>query len=185
MKLPVSLSSGPQPSAPARSVNVALKIAHQPTLSVIDMVAAAQRVYATVGITLTTQVGVPGVRGYATVVADVGRCGRGPLSADQGQLLSDRAGLAPTDVLIYFVQVTDRPFNGCAAHPPSQPGAIIASIATVWTLAHEPGHVLGLRHVDDERSLMTGLGTGVLDPAGVPEITDGEVATLLRSPCVA
>jgi hypothetical protein len=36
---------------------------------------------------------------------------------------------------------------------------VVAQNASIWTLAHEVGHVLGLSHVDDNNRLMTGNGT--------------------------
>ena len=81
------------------------------------------------------------------------------------------------------------PSNGCAAHPAGRPGAVVAQGASRWTLAHEVGHVLGLRHVDDPPPpnpaappalldrLMTGRGTaGITNPP--PDLVATEVITM-------
>ena len=82
--------------------------------------------------------------------------------------------------MLYFVRSTLPPYNGCAAHPDGRPGAIIASYATEWTLAHEVGHVLGLYHVASARRLMTGLGTGnIEDPP--PDLLPQEIDTMMAS----
>ena len=83
--------------------------------------------------------------------------------------------------MVYFVRSTVPPFNGCAAHPAGQPGAVVVQGATQWTLAHEVGHVLGLPHVDNNDRLMTGNGTAnITNPP--PDLTTSEVSTMAASP---
>ena len=57
------------------------------------------------------------------------------------------------------MRTTNPSFNGCAAFPTNRPSAVVASIASEWTLGHEVGHVLGLPHVTPTDRLMTGGGT--------------------------
>lgn len=89
-------------------------------------------------------------------------------------------------MVVYFVRSTVPPFNGCATHPAGRPGAVVASIASPWTLAHEVGHVLGLRHVNDNNRLMTGGGTSNITNLP-PDLVAPEVSTMqsssLTNPC--
>ena len=87
---------------------------------------------------------------------DVGGCPLGTATtAEQTQLFSNRNSAGPNDVVVYFVRSTVPPSNGCATHPAGRPGAVVAQGATRWTLGHEVGHVLTLRHVNDNNRLMT------------------------------
>lgn len=122
----------------------------------------------------------------------VGRTGASPqpcddtMTAAQTQLFAHRDGMADTDVAIYLVRSIVPAFNGCGAHPPDEPGAAVADIASPWTLAHEVGHVLGLVHADSGSPpclftrLMTGCGTGGI--TGVPTLSPGEVDAMRGSP---
>lgn len=61
------------------------------------------------------------------------------------------------------------------------PACVVVRGATQWTLAHEVGHVLGLRHVNDNDRLMTGNGTGnITNPP--PDLVSSEVGTMGNSP---
>lgn len=84
-----------------------------------------------------------------------GGCTTDNVTQEQIQLFANRNNAWGSDIVVYFVRSTVPAFNGCAAYPAGQPGAVVAQIASVWTLAHEVGHVLGLSHVDDNNRLMT------------------------------
>ena len=108
-------------------------------------------------------------------------CLKGKTSREQNVLFSFRDGVGARDITAYFIRSTVPPFNGCAAHPSGQPGAVITQSPTPWTLAHEIGHVLGLGHVNDNTRLMTEKGTDSL--ARTPPLLDSsEVVAMLFSP---
>jgi hypothetical protein len=113
-------------------------------------------------------------------VVDVGGCFSGSTTSEQDQLFENRNHAGANDIVVYFVQATNPPFNGCAAHPAGRPGAVVASGATQWTLGHEVGHVLGLNHVDDNNRLMTGNGTGNITNLP-PDLIGAEVNTMKES----
>lgn len=114
-------------------------------------------------------------------VVDVGQCVRGQTTAEQNTLFGNRNNAGANDVVVYFVQATNPPLNGCAAHPAGRPGAVVASGASRWTLGHEVGHVLGLAHVDDNNRLMTGNGTdNITNPP--PDLVASEITTMRNSP---
>jgi len=84
------------------------------------------------------------------------------------------------EIVVFMVRSTLPALNGCAAHPSGQPGAVVASFASPWTLAHEVGHVFDLRHLSSETcsnpvtALMTGCGTSlIVDPP--PELSTAEI----------
>jgi hypothetical protein len=125
------------------------------------------------------------------VNVDVGECVDqfGPFfgtTDEQDELFQNRNQVGDGDLVIYFVQATNPPSGGCATHPSGRPGAIVAQPGTptapgasLWTLAHEVGHVLGLGHVDDRNRLMfTSTGSITNLP---PDISADEEETMLES----
>ncbi len=120
---------------------------------------------------------------------DVGDCREGTVTAEQQQLFSNRNNVKDNEIVVYFVRATSPDaLNGCAAHPAGRPGAVVAEIASQWTLAHEVGHVLSLNHVTGEpcanpaftpTRLMTGCGTGRLK--GTPTLVKDEIKKMDQS----
>ncbi|MFF7872171.1 hypothetical protein ACFZCT_37885, partial [Streptomyces qaidamensis] len=164
----------------ASTVRLHAKILTAPNVAVADAVARMREVYASAGIAVelasTENLNFPALNDL-----DVGQCVSGQVTAEQTQLFTNRANAGANDVVVYFVRSTVPPFNGCAAHPAGRPGAVVAQGATQWTLGHEVGHVLNLRHVDDNDRLMTGNGTAnITNPP--PDLVAGEVRTMLDSP---
>ena len=90
---------------------------------------------------------------------DAGACTKGSATEEQKQLFSHRNNVQEHECSVYFVRSTVPPYNGCAAHPDGSPGCVVVRNATIWTLGHEVGHVLGLSHVSNNDNLMTGNGT--------------------------
>ena len=111
---------------------------------------------------------------------DVGQCIQGQTTNEQNQLFANLNNVGNNDIVIYFVRSTVPPFNGCAAHPAGQDGAVVAQGATRWTLGHEVGHVLGLNHINNNDRLMTGNGTAnITNPP--PDLVDSEIQTMQSS----
>jgi hypothetical protein len=161
-------------------VRLHTKVLTAPNVPIDTMVQRMTEVYGSVGIAVehasTENLNFPLLND-----CDVGTCTLGNTTAEQNQLFANRNNAGANDVVVYFVRSTVPPFNGCAAHPAGQPGAVVAQGATQWTLAHEVGHVLGLFHVNDNDRLMTGNGTAnITNPP--PDLIASEVATMLASP---
>jgi hypothetical protein len=162
-------------------VRLHIKIIQQPNIPIAQMVANMIQVYATVGINVllgtTETLNLP-----ATFLdIDVGGCTSGSTTPEQNQLFANRNNVGPNDLVAFFVRSTVPPFNGCAAHPAGLPGAVVASIASQFTLAHEMGHVLGLSHVADSNRLMTGGGTSnITNPP--PDLVPSEASSMQSSP---
>ncbi len=163
------------------TVRLHLKVLSNPTEFTIDqMVDSMRQVYEANGIRVivasTENLNLPLLNDL-----DVGACTMGNTTTEQNQLFGNRNNVGLNDIAIYFVRSTVPSFNGCAAHPVGQPSAVVASIASRWTLGHEVGHVLGLAHVNNSDRLMTGNGTGnITNPP--PDLIASEVATMNASP---
>ncbi|MGQ0839582.1 FG-GAP-like repeat-containing protein [Actinokineospora sp.] len=169
----------------AEIVRLHVKILTNPTVPIEQMITAMQQVYEAVGVRVhrvsTETLNLPALNDL-----DVGRCPLGTgTTAEQTTLFGNRANAGPGDVVVYFVRTTTPPSNGCATHPANRAGAVVASGATRWTLAHEVGHVLGLRHVNDNNRLMTQNGTANitnLPPDLIPmEIIEMKDSTLTHA----
>ena len=161
-----------------QTIRVHVKILTNPTVSVARMFQAMQLVYEAVGIRVhpvsTETLNLPALNDV-----DVGACSN-TVTAEQTQLFGNRNNAWGSDVVVYFVRSTVPSFNGCATFPAGRPGAVIAQIASQWTMGHEIGHVLGLRHVDDNNRLMTRNGTGnITNPP--PDLITTEVNTIRGS----
>jgi hypothetical protein len=160
------------------SVRLHFKVLTTPSISLDQMLASMREVYEPAGfrvLRLTDEtLNLPTLN-----TVDVGNCD-GSTTAEQNQLFNNRNNVGTNDVVVYFVQATSPAYNGCASHPSGKPGAVVASIASQWTMGHEVGHVLGLSHVNDNNRLMTGLGTAnITNPP--PDLISSEITTMHNS----
>lgn len=161
------------------TLRVHFKVLTAPTRFTIDqMLAAMREVYEPQGIRVI-RASDENLNLPALQVVDVGGCSGTP-TTEQNTLFGNRNNVQGNDVVVYFVRATDPPLNGCATHPSGRPGAVVVSTASRWTMAHEVGHVLGLRHVDDNNRLMTQNGTdNITNPP--PDLIASEVTTMKNS----
>jgi hypothetical protein len=162
------------------TVRLHAKVLTAPNVPVATAVQRMREVYASCGIAVqhvtTENLNLPALNDV-----DVGQCLLGQTTAEQNQLFGNRNNVGANDVVVYFVRSTVPPFNGCASHPAGRPGAVVVQGATQWTLGHEIGHVLGLRHVNDNNRLMTGNGTAnITNPP--PDLVAAECTTMHNSP---
>ena len=176
--------------SPPACIRLHVKVLTAPTISIAQMITNTNQVYATerlrVVLASTENLNLPLLN-----VLQVGTC-QGQVTPQQAQLFANRNGVERGDIVVYFVQATINAFNGCANFPPGRPGAVVAQIASPWTLAHELGHVLGLSHIDDPPPppapapprnfdrLMTGGGTALITNPP-PDLVAAEGVTMRAS----
>ena len=165
----------------SEQLRVHAKVLSEPTSTGrAQMIQSMQSVYANVGIDVI----IASIETLSLPLLndlDVGACTMGSTTTEQNQLFANRNNAGPNDVCVYFVRSTVPPLNGCAAFPSGRPGAVITSVASPWTMAHECGHVLGLAHVADPNRLMMGGGTwNITNPP--PDLIQSEINTMLASP---
>jgi Putative peptidoglycan binding domain len=156
-------------------VRLHLKILHDPTVAVDTMVSSMRQVYESAGF----RVDVASVErlNLPELIDLDSDCDPDVFTDEQQRLFANRRNVGANDIAIYFVRSTTDAVNGCAAHPPGLPSAVVTSIASQWTLGHEVGHVLGLFHVDNNDRLMTGNGTkNITNPP--PDLIGTEVSTM-------
>jgi hypothetical protein len=161
-------------------IRLHLKVLTEPTsVTRAEMTQSMQEVYATANIDAVVA-SIETLNLPLLTDLDVGACTMGSTTAEQNQLFGNRNNAGADDVCVYFVRSTVPPLNGCAAHPTGQPGAVVTSVASPWTLGHECGHVLGLVHVAPTDRLMMGGGTwNITNPP--PDLVQSEIDTMIAS----
>lgn len=154
-------------------IRLHIKILVQPDIPVSTQISNMQSVYGPAGflveVASTETLNLPDLEDLDLGGDPATAC---PLSnkvtPEQEQLFNNRNKVGQDEIVIYFISSTDPPFNGCATHPAGRPGAVVVHDCSEWTLAHEVGHVLGLKHCDNRNAkpkfclldrLMTSCGT--------------------------
>lgn len=183
-----------------RCNRIHIKVLQQPTIAIDTMLNSMRQVYRTAGIRV--EVGswetLTGPSFSALLdVSVMNNCPQGQTTTEQNQLFQNRNNVGTNELVVYFVRSTVPAYNGCANFPAGQPGAIVTSGASRWTLAHEIGHVLGLSHISGESTncpatgppnccntpdftrLMTGCSTSNI--TGTPTIVQSEINTMQSS----
>jgi hypothetical protein len=113
---------------------------------------------------------------------DAGSCPLdGSVSPQLAALHSHRDGMTSMEPAIYFVRSMPR-YHACASHAKNVPACVISQEVWPLTMAHEVGHVLGLRHTDDNHNLMYAYGVQNTSPPTV--LTDEQRAIIRQSPYV-
>jgi len=173
-------------SAERRQVRLHFKVLEPPKIKPEDLAANMVKVYGPYGIDVVVVPPVESLQAIERlkVLNDlwVDRCWLGSPTDDQKELFGHRNGVPVDEICVYFVRSTVDSMAGCASRgkadgfPKERPAAVVTSDPTPWTLAHECGHVLGLRHVDPVDHVMVSAtwkitaNPPVLDPAEVAKV---------------
>ena len=170
------------------TVRLHVKTLVEPDIPIDTMVANMRTVFATAGIGVEVasreSLSLPALEDL-----DVGELSEA--TEEEQELWSHRNNVETNELPVYFVRNAPG-LNGEALFIDGQPGCMVASYASNWTLAHEIGHLLDLPHCDDPKPpdpnavpalldrLMTGRGTGkITNPP--PDLIKSEVTKMLAS----
>lgn len=174
-------------------VRLHIKVLTQPRdFTINEMVEAMRIVYATadIGVQIVSRQTLSGPEFDDLQDVDVGECS-GVTTTEQNELFENDDFVDINEIVIYFVRSRVPSGNGCATFPVGQPGAVVARIASLWTLAHEVGHILGLPHISGEKDddgdcvtpdftrLMTGCSTSFI--VGTPTVSGDEINQMQNS----
>lgn len=139
-----------------KQLNLHIKILTRPDNTVREMLDAMTTVYSQANIVVnletTQQLDVNQNELEFLNEIDVGDCDLVP-SDEQIELSRFRDNADNTDVVVYICEVVINihgAIDGCSTHPPGSPMAVISSHASIYTMAHEIGHLLGLKHAPEQ-----------------------------------
>lgn len=122
-----------------------------------------------------------------------GNCSWDQFNTEQTDLYS-RARPGSSGITVFIVggirEDAGNSLAGCAGHAPGKPAAVVsASAGTIFTIAHEVGHVLlgsGYTpvHSADTSNIMIS-GTWRIPTGAIPYFTENQRQQILRSPLLA
>ena len=166
---------------PMATINVHARIVSDPVRFTVDqMFQAAVRLFSTFGLNLSLQ-SIDRLQRPEFRTLDLGeQCVFREVSPSQAELYANRNGVPDGEIVAYFVETLVPPCFGCAGHLRGAPAFVIDSYASLWTVAHELAHVLGLEyHVTEAQRLMTESTERIT--TNLPQVTQQEIDLMLGS----
>lgn len=179
-----------------KAVSIHVRTLAAPAFSYSKAIAIAKQVYSDIGVAFNV------LTELCPVVADEpaidlteidGQCDWDKFNAEQESLYK-RASPGATGITVFIVggirKTNGSALAGCAGHAPSKPAAIVsADKGTVYTIAHEVGHVLlGPKytpvHTNDVKNIMIN-GTHKIPMGTITYFTEGQRQQILKSTFLA
>lgn len=176
-------------------VNLRLNSIATPTVAELNMLKGAQLVYGQYGICISFVSGqslLLSKKQQGKLETIYGSCEFEKVTSDDQTLLhslDDNYASSPFDIRVYFVSKIYDPdlkdLHGCAGYATGRPALNVAASGTLWTLAHELGHVLlgkSFRpvHMDDDRTNIMHAPTDEII-AAMPQFNTRQLATIKTS----
>jgi hypothetical protein len=134
--------------APLVRLHIKIAVSVDPSVPTIDqMVNAIRLVYGNYGIGVV----IKSTENLNLSDVDI-EAGDGGNSSELIQLFNNTNNVGTNEIVVYIVSTVTSggdTWNGWSNHPAGKPGVVLAGGldgASIWTLAHEIGHVLGLLH---------------------------------------
>jgi len=167
--------------APDKQVRLHLKLLTTPQVSVDLMVDGIREVYVRAGMRVFIG-SIETLNLPRLLDVDVGSCRTGGIgdniTDDIAELFRHRTLVSTDDIVIYFVRSTNPALAGCAKYPGDRAGAVVTQGAGKFVTAHEVGHILGLRHVENRDRLMNPVDDFTNPP---PNLSNGEIVNMLTN----
>lgn len=195
----------PLPNLPAmcrarnsHRVQIHIRTLATPTFDYTRSVQMARAIYANAGIDFRIMSELcPAISNPTFDLSTInGTCEWGQFNAEQAEL--HRLGAPGASGVTVFIvgdivepataTAAERHLNGCAGHSPQKPTAIVSATGTIYTMAHEVGHVLlgsdfTPVHSTDTRNIMIG-GTWQIPAGAIAYFTEAQRSKMLLSPFV-
>ncbi len=178
---------------PRKTIKIHVKILTEPEgPDLRERFSAMRRVYDTAGIdvihasteTLSgvetlNDLDIGGVGGSVKKACD------GRTTEEQDRLAEFRDGVPEDEIVVYVCRILTNGNAGCANHPQDKPMAVVSAGSSLYTMAHEVAHVLGIHgHPPPNKTRLMNKGgtdsTTENDP--LPVLTIGEIKIMRNSP---
>lgn len=115
--------------------------------------------------------------------SDIPPCS-GATTDEQDRLSGFRRNVPEGEIVVYICRHMTNANTGCATHPENKPMAVITATSPLYTLAHEIGHLLGLKHPrkkSPERLMNKGGTSSVMASDPLPILIESEIKKMRKS----
>lgn len=176
-----------------KSVSIHIRTLAMPKFDYRKSIEMAKLIYGNIGVAFNVMSELcPVVSGTSTIDLSVidGQCKWNQFNPEQSDLYS-RAKPGSGGITVFIVggirESPTKTLAGCAGHAPGKPTAVVSvEKGTIFTIAHEVGHVLLTStyspvHSTDTKNIMIS-GTWQIPAGTIPYFTEGQRQQILKSP---
>ncbi len=183
--------NGPVIIPQLKRLRVHIKVLVAPSFSIQEHMDATKELFYKIGISVEyptiEELDIPELIPLAVSNQEYGSIRN--MSEGQKLLYENRNNVSGNDVVVYFVELEtihidgdndQSTIGGKATHPIGKPSAVVTKYATIWAMAHELGHLLGIsKHNQSDDMLMFESGGSLYTIT--PLISDDEAKKMLKS----